>query len=146
MQKNTERQSARQSNLIDEFFRKRAKQFNLEMVFLFGSRTTFFYRNDSDIDLGVVFDDKAASDKFIFSKITDISLQLLKLINLEINVVPIYPDFRKPLLYYNIIVLGKPLYIKDYDKYITLRNEAIFHMEDFSLFGEKWKMDLAKKN
>ena len=62
----------------------------------------------------------------------------------KINFYRQFWDFRKPFLYYNVIVLGKPLYIENYDKYIVLRNEAMFQMEDFSIFGEKWMFETAK--
>jgi predicted nucleotidyltransferase len=136
----------------EDFLKKNADRCNLEMAFLFGSRTTPFSRRDSDIDIGVVFSssietDSAStlSDDAVFANIMDISLDLLKLLNLEVNIVPVYPDFRKPMLYYNIIVLGKPLFIKNFEKYIALRNEAVYQMEDFSIFGERWKRDIAQK-
>ena len=114
------------------------------MVFLFGSQASGFPTKDSDIDIGIVFDKNNFSDKEVFFKTTDISNELSKIISGEVNTIAVYNDFRKPLLYYNIIVLGKPLYIENYDKYISLRNEAIFQMEDFSIFGEKWMLETAK--
>ena len=129
---------------LENFFKKNAKKFNVETAFLFGSQASGFPTKDSDIDIGIVFDKNNFSDKEVFFKTTDISNELSKIISGEVNTIAVYNDFRKPLLYYNIIVLGKPLYIENYDKYISLRNEAIFQMEDFSIFGEKWMLETAK--
>lgn len=145
MMQNEELKKADIISCLEGFFKRNAKHFHIEMAFLFGSRAQGFPREDSDIDIGVVFNNDALSDKSIFLDITDISLRLLKLTNFDVNIIPIYMDFRKPLLYYNIIVLGKLLYVKDYNKYIVIKNEAIFQMEDFCIFGEKWKMEIAKK-
>ena len=111
---------------LENFFKKNAQKFNVEAAFLFGSQASGFPTKDSDIDIGIVFDKNNFSDKEVFFKTTDISNELSKIISGEVNTIAVYNDFRKPLLYYNIIVLGKPLYIENYDKYISLRNEAIF--------------------
>jgi hypothetical protein len=36
--------------------------------------------------------------------------------------------------------------IKEQEKYIALKNEAIFQMEDFNLFGPDWQLTIARKN
>ncbi|MCL4322763.1 MAG: nucleotidyltransferase domain-containing protein [Deltaproteobacteria bacterium] len=130
---------------LEEFFKRNAEHFNLAIVFLFGSRAGGFPRKDSDIDIGVIFNDLTLSEESIFLKITDMSLDLIELTKLDVNVIPVYPDFRKPLLYYNIIVAGKPLYIKDFNQYVEIKNEAIFQMEDFNIFGKKWQTKVARK-
>jgi len=129
---------------LEDFFNKNAQKFNIEMAFLFGSQAGGFPMEDSDIDIGIVFNNNKLSDDDIFSKITDISLKISGVVNSDINIIPVYYDFRKPLLYYNVIVLGMPLYIGNFDGYISLKNEAIFQMEDFSIFGEKWMIEIAK--
>jgi predicted nucleotidyltransferase len=129
---------------LENFFKKNAQKFNVETAFLFGSQASGFPTKDSDIDIGIVFDNNKFSDEEIFFKTTDISNELSKIISGEVNIIPVYNDFRKPFLYYNVIVLGKPLYIENYDKYIVLRNEAMFQMEDFSIFEEKWMFETAK--
>ncbi len=50
------------------------------------------------------------------------------------------------MLYYNVIVKGVPLYIKDDSKYLNLRNEALYQMEDFELFGRGWQIAVSRKN
>lgn len=129
---------------LEIFFKENAKKFNIAMAFLFGSQASGFPMENSDVDIGIVFNVNELSDNDVFSKITDISFNLSGIINSDINVIPVYYDFRKPLLYYNIIVLGKPLYIENFNIYISLKNEAIFQMEDFSIFGEKWMIEIAK--
>jgi predicted nucleotidyltransferase len=133
-------------NNLKKFFKENREKYSLEMVFLYGSWAKGFPREDSDIDIGIVFQDNTLSDDELFRIITDISLCLLHDVNLEVNIVPIYPDFRKPMLYYNIIIFGTPLYIRDYNKYIDIKNEAIYQMEDFSIFGINWQLKAARKN
>ncbi len=129
---------------LENFFKENAQKFNIGMAFLFGSHAGGFPTEDSDVDIGIVFNNNELSDEDVFLKITDISLELSGIVSSDVNVIPVYYDFRKPLLYYNIIVLGKPLYIEDFDRYISLKNETIFQMEDFSIFGEKWMIEIAK--
>jgi hypothetical protein len=50
------------------------------------------------------------------------------------------------MLYYNAIVLGIPVFIRDQNRYAALLNEAIFQMEDFSMFGTQWQLEIAEKN
>ncbi len=129
---------------LEDYFKENARRFNIETAFLFGSRAGGFPAKYSDVDIGILFDNNEFTDEDVFLRITDISMELSGTVNLEINVIPVYCDFRKPLLYYNVIVLGKPLYIGNLDKYASLKNEAIFQMEDFNIFGEKWMIEVAK--
>jgi hypothetical protein len=55
-------------------------------------------------------------------------------------------DFRKPLLYYNAIVQGEPIYIKNFESYIEIKNEALYQMEDYSIFGLPWQIEMAERN
>ena len=64
----------------------------------------------------------------------------------EVNVMTICLDFAKPMLYYNAIILGKAVFVKDYSMYVNLISEAIYQMEDFSIFGRTWQMMVAEKN
>ena len=57
---------------------------------------------------------------------------------------PIYNDFRKPMVYYTAIILGIPLYVKDKNQYISLFNEALFQMNDFELFGTSFQLQAAR--
>jgi predicted nucleotidyltransferase len=128
------------------FFRRNASLFKVQMVFLYGSRAEGFPREDSDIDIGVLFADEITSEDEMFDLVTKISVYLSQEMKVEASVVPICPDFRKPMLYYNVIVKGTPLYIGDYGRYLDLRNEAMYQMEDFEIFGKGWQLLIAKRN
>ncbi len=130
---------------LKAFFKEEAKGYDIDMAFLYGSWATGYPREDSDVDLAVIFL-KELSDDEIFNIIMDISYNLSSKINKEVNILPIYRDFRKPMLYYNAIVLSNPVYIKDFQEYVKLKNESIFQMEDFSIFGIKWQIEMARKN
>lgn len=132
--------------LLENFSKEKAQLYGLEMAFLFGSWAKGFPKEDSDIDIALVFTEEPFPEDELFRYINDISLSLSKELGLEMNIIPIRPDFREPMLYYNAIVLGIPVFIRDYDRYISLKNEAIFQMEDFSLFGIEWQLKIARKN
>lgn len=130
---------------LQNFFQQKAGRFKFQTAFLYGSWAKGLPRNDSDIDIAIVFDDEPSEEE-LFERLTTISLSLSEKIGLEVNVIPIYNDFRKPVLYYNAIVLGLPVYIKDFTKYVTLINEAIYQAEDFEIFGSGWYQTLSRKN
>ena len=133
-------------DFLQGFFTQKADQFRVQMAFLYGSRAEGLPREDSDIDIGVLFEDEITSEDEMFDLVTKISVYLSQEIKVEASVVPICPDFRKPMLYYNVIVKGIPLYIGSYGRYLDLRNEALYQMEDFEIFGREWQLLIAKKN
>ena len=77
--------------------------------------------------------------------VTELSYRLSALTGRETQVVLIDKDFSKPMLFYNAIVHGMPVYISNKDKHISLVLRALEEMEAFSLFGTKWQIELAAK-
>ena len=130
---------------LKKFFAERASFYGVEMVFLFGSWATGIPRQDSDIDIAVVFRDEL-SEEGCFGRMTDISVLLSTELKREVNVITIYKDFRKPMLYYNAIISGIPLWILDGDQFVKLKTEALFHMEDYSIFGPAWRYEATRRN
>jgi predicted nucleotidyltransferase len=130
---------------LKSFFLRVARNYQLELVFLYGSQALGFGREDSDIDVAILFS-SGLSEAEIFSSINNLSLKLSELMGTEVNILPLYEDFRNPMVYFNAIVLGVPIYIRDFNKYIDIKIMAIHQMEDFSIFGIKWQLDLARKN
>ena len=131
---------------LKDFFNKNADFYDIDMAFLYGSWAKGFPKETSDVDIAVFSYPEKDSEDEEFNRITDISLQLSEIIKKEINIISIYTDFRKPMLYYNAIVLGQPIYIKNTERYISLKNEVIYQMEDFSIFGINWQLIVANKN
>lgn len=130
---------------LQNFFQQKVERFKVQIAFLYGSWAKGLPRNDSDVDVAIVFDDEPSEEE-LFERLTTISLLLSEKIGLEVNVISIYNDFRKPVLYYNAIVMGVSVYIKDFTKYVTLINEAIYQAEDFEIFGSGWYQTLSRKN
>ena len=128
------------------FFENNADRHRLEMAFLYGSWAKGIPRPDSDIDLAIVFSPEPSTDDESYERLTDISLFLSTELKKEVNIIQIYEDFRKPMLYYNAIVLGSPVFIKNFDRYVRLKNEALYQMEDFGIFGINWQFMVAAKN
>jgi predicted nucleotidyltransferase len=116
------------------------------MAFLYGSWARGFPKEDSDVDIAIVFIKEPGSDDELFRSLNDISLPLSKELGREVNSIAIQSNFNKPMLYYNAIILGIPVFIRDTDKYLRLRNEAVFQMEDFNLFGIDWQVRITRKN
>lgn len=129
---------------LKSFFDGNAGRYSIDMAFLYGSWAKGFPKETSDVDIAVFFYPEKDSEDEEFNMITDISLQLSEIIRKEINIISIHTDFRKPMLYYNAIVLSQPIYIKNTERYISLKNEVIYQMEDFSIFGIGWQLLIAK--
>ena len=132
--------------ILKAFFEEKAAVFNIDMAFLYGSWAGGYPRKDSDVDIALFFLPAPPSDENLFNCLTDASLELSTRIKKEVNIIPIFDDFRKPMLYYNAVVLGLSLYVKDFSRYADLKNQALFQMEDFSLFGISWQTEVARKN
>lgn len=129
---------------LNSFFLENADRFDIETVFLYGSFANGCPKLESDIDLGILFVPGFKDHFKIHASITDISYQLTLELKKEVNIVNINPDFDHPMLYYNIIILGIPLYVKDYDRFLSLKLEALYQMEDFQLFGAGWQKENAR--
>lgn len=130
---------------LENYFKEVADTYKIEMAFLYGSWARGYPKESSDVDIAIVFTETDNEDK-VFEKITDITLSLMGKIKWEVNIIPVFLDFRKPMLYYNAMVLGITVFIKDQNRYAALLNEAIFQMEDFSMFGIQWQLEVAEKN
>ncbi len=131
---------------LKSYFDENAERFSLEMAFLYGSWAEGVPGVHSDVDIAVVFSKENNVEKDEFDCINTIALSLSLKLGKEVNVIVIYKDFRKPMLYYNAIVHGEPVFFKDFDGYADLRCEAIFQMEDFNIFGTQWQLQVARKN
>ena len=130
---------------LKDFFKKNAFKHHIEIVFLYGSWTSGYPRIDSDIDLGILFDTKIEDHQEIFSLITDITYELDKEMSKEVNITPVLRNFPRPMFYYNVIILGIPVFVKDNDEFLSLKLEAIHQMEDFQLFGIPFQQYAAQK-
>ena len=130
---------------LKDFFNKNALKYTIEMAFLYGSRAGGLPKSDSDIDIAAVFSDNLTDDE-IFNCLTDISFLLSRKLSREVDVLSIHSDFRHPMLYFNAIVYGIPVFVKNFSEYAELKNEALFQMEDFNLFCRDWQLSIAKRN
>jgi len=127
------------------FFKQRALQYHIDVAFLYGSWARGYPKQDSDVDLALLFSPEINSQDKIFFLISDISYKLGKPLNKEVNIISISRDFQHPMLYYNAIILGIPLFVKDYDRFLSLKLEAIYQAEDFELFGVRWQQEIAER-
>ncbi|MFZ3114432.1 MAG: nucleotidyltransferase domain-containing protein [Syntrophales bacterium] len=130
---------------IEDFFRREAQGFRVRAAVLYGSRVAGFPRADSDVDVAVLFEDEPDDDA-AYRRLMEMSLRLSDLTGREVNILLIDSGFSKPMLYYNAIVQGVPVYRKREEDIIRLRKRAIDEMEDFSVFGLHWQAEIARRN
>jgi len=133
-------------DILTKIFSECHKKYGIEMVFLYGSWAVGIPKEESDVDIAVVFEKEFATEEELFQSLNHLTLSLTKELGLEVNAIPILPDFPKPMLYYNAIVSGIPIFIRDFARYAGIKNEAIHQMEDFSIFGTKWQLQCARRN
>jgi len=115
-------------------------------AFLYGSWSAGLERGDSDVDLAVVFGKTVTNSGRAFSLITELSYHLSGQFKKEVNVIAIDNDFSHPMLYYNAVIAGKPVFIGNNNRYAELMLEAVYQMEDFQIFGVPWQMEAVRKN
>ena len=131
---------------LKAFFEENSKGSNVDMAFLYGSWARGHPLEESDVDIALFFLPEPSSDDELFRILTDISYGLTIKIGCDVNIIALYQDFRKPMLYYNAVVLGIPVFVNNRERYVLLKNQAIAQMEDFCLFGTGWQLELARRN
>lgn len=131
--------------LLESFFSREAERLRIEAAFLLGSRAMGSARPDSDVDVAILFSDDAGPDT-AFDRANDVAAELGRALGAEIDVVVLDRDFSRPMLAFNAIVKGIPVYLKDPGTLAALRNEALRQKEDFSLFGVGWQLAVARRN
>lgn len=130
---------------LKSFFRSSAVHYGIDMAFLYGSWAGGNPREDSDVDVAVWFYPDALTRDEAFDRITGLSIKLSGLLKKEVNILVLTRDFQNPMLQYNAIALGTPVFVKEFDPYVSLRMEAIFQMEDFSIFGRRWQLEVGER-
>ena len=130
---------------MKRFFEQKVTHHHIDLVFLYGSWATGYPHQDSDIDLAVLLSPEVRKQGEIFILINEISYKLGEKLNKEVNIISISRDFNHPMLYYNAIILGIPVFVKDYDELLNLKLEAISQLEDFQLFGISWQREVARR-
>ena len=131
---------------LRDYFQQEAVCLKIKAVFLYGSQAAGLPRPDSDVDLAIVFEDEEMSKEEVFGRINDLAFKLIEILDCEVNLIAIGKDFSKPMLYYNAIVKGIPIFVAHPKYYTWLVKQAIDHMEDFEIFGRGWQIDLARRN
>ncbi len=129
---------------LESYFIHKAEIYHIDMVFLYGSWAAGLPKIESDVDIAVVFDKEMGREE-LFEIITTLSLELTNLLKIETDVLYIDEEFSKPMLYYNAIVHGVPVYIKSFTRYVDKRLYAIYQMEDFSIFGSRWQAEILER-
>lgn len=129
---------------LKDYFLLKADTYGIETALLYGSWAGGYPRDESDIDVAVLFSLDMDEDEE-FALINDISLELTDILKLDVSVLHIDRELSKPMLFYNAVVHGIPVYIRDFTRYVDMRLDAIARMEDFSIFGTAWQSKIVKK-
>ncbi len=134
------------THFLKSYFNEKAVYFGIKFAFLYGSQAAGMAKDNSDIDIAVVFEDTGLNEDTVFDRIMEISSWLSGKTGVDVDVIVVDADFSRPMLFYNAIVFGVPLYKSNDIDYFKLRNEAIYHMEDFKIFGLQWQRRLIENN
>ena len=134
---------AREVTVVEEYFRREGVRLRIEAAFVFGSRAGEVARADSDVDVAVVFSEEGAAES-MFDRSNEVAQNLCRLLGADVDVVVLDRDFSRPMLAYNVIVQGIPVYVRDANNFLALRNEAMRQKEDFSRFGIGWQLEVAR--
>lgn len=132
-------------SLLKDFFQVRANSYQIDMAFLYGSRAGGYPRDGSDVDVAVLFLPDEKNEDELFDSVTGISLSLSGILGKDVSLLVLDRDFKRPMLQYNAIVLGIPVFIRSFDSYIDFYLESLYQMEDFSLFGIEWQLAISEK-
>ncbi len=130
--------------ILKDYFQQKAVFFNINFAFLYGSWASGHPVQESDIDVAILSSEEMDKDR-AFDIVSKVSVELTELLKRDTNVLYIDVELTKPMLLYNAIIQGIPVFIKDHKEYADLRLKAISMMEDFSLFGTRWQTEIAKK-
>ncbi len=131
-------------SLLKTYFQSTAEKYNIDLAFLYGSWAAGLQRKESDIDIAVMFIGEMEDDE-VFEIITVMSLELTDILKKEVNVLFIDNDLSRPMIYYNAIIHGIPVYFRDFTRYADVRMQAIHRMEDFNIFGRKWQENIVNR-
>lgn len=129
---------------VKEYFQEKADGYQIDLAFIFGSCVRGHLKESSDVDIAVAFALEVDSEEKKFKVMTDIAVELGSRIKTEVDVISIDEPFKKPALYYNAVVLGLPVYIRNKTRYVQLYGQALFQMDDFELFGSRFQLEAAK--
>ncbi len=129
---------------LSGYFKVNSDRYGISAAFLFGSTAEDTFRSDSDIDIAVYFSKELPSEEY-FKAITDISVDIERITNREVDLIWIDREFSKPMLYFNAIVKGIPLFYKDKELYVTLFLRALYEKEDFCRLGILWQKEISKR-
>jgi predicted nucleotidyltransferase len=128
---------------LRSYFEAKADAFGVEMAFLYGSWATGRPKAESDIDIAIVFAQELEEEK-IFKIITRISFELTDNLKRESSVLFIDRELSRPMLYYNAIVHGLPVYLRDFTRFVDMKLKAMRQMEDFAIFGLRWQSEVVR--
>ncbi|MBI3599576.1 MAG: nucleotidyltransferase domain-containing protein, partial [Nitrospinae bacterium] len=129
---------------LKSYFQKHADIYDIETAFLYGSYAGGYPKEESDIDVAVLFSQEMSEEK-AFAEVSSLSLELTDILKQETNLLYIDTDLSKPMLHYNAIVYGIPIFVRDFTRYADIKMKAISQMEDFSIFGIKWQSEIVRK-
>ena len=132
-------------SLLKDFFLAKAGSYQIDMAFLYGSRAGGYPRDDSDVDVAVLFLPEQKNEDAIFKSVTEISFSISGILGKDVNLLVLDRDFKRPMLQYNAVVLGIPVFIRSFDSYIDFYLESLYQMEDFSIFVIEWQLTISEK-
>lgn len=112
-------------NTLNPIFQKH----DISIAFIFGSYAKGQARNDSDIDIGVVFEKKYSPAVF-FQKEIALSANISEILHIDTVDLINLKTVVSPVLKHNVVFEGKLLFAKDEKKLFQLQKEVLQEFED----------------
>ena len=72
-------------SLLKDFFQVRAGSYQIDMAFLYGFRAGGYPRDDSDVDIVVLFLPDEKNEDAIFKRVTEISFSLSGILGKDVS-------------------------------------------------------------
>src|SRR3989337_4291250 len=87
---------------LKSYFKQHSDIYYIDIAFLYGSWVSGYPKEESDIDVAVIFNKEMSEDE-IFDITNNISLKLTDILKTQTNVLYIDMYLSKPMLHYNAI-------------------------------------------
>jgi len=111
-----------------------------DMIFLFGSVLSDNFRKDSDVDIGVYFEEKHYDKNNVY----DIILDFFKTEQVDVA----FLNEASPLLLYQVVKNGKPVAYKSYPRLIEFRIRCLkkyWETKKFRLLKKRFLKDYVER-
>ena len=119
------------------------KEFNISLVYLFGSYVNKKINFQSDVDIAILFyDDSYKKDKLkIYTELYKIFSDIFK--NREVDIV--FLNYSPLTLKFEVVTSGKPIYFENIDAHYEFKERVIKEYVDFKPLLDEQDEEILKR-